>query len=252
MNKLTLTVLLFTWSFYSLNAQNNKSGVFRIPQDQLAGEGLTFRESKLEVYQKKVYDGAELGIYMVAIGNGTNEFEDFPIEEFIFWMNGKAKVEPHQGEPFEVQTGDYFIQAKGYKGKWSFVGKDKIHLELAVVAKQRSDSSLRSPISKAMVIDRNILSGASKNHQEPIAEVYSGVELAVNLINKEYKTSQNQEKEKLLQVLNGILKVTSEDGATDTFYPGDFLVIPKNFKGQCESVGFQTLRAFEVYSATGS
>jgi len=63
--------------------------IHKISKELLAGEGLDYikhKEPDKTVYQKKVYDGETFAIFMVAIGtNITNEFESFPLEEFIFW-----------------------------------------------------------------------------------------------------------------------------------------------------------------------
>ncbi|MEO0333808.1 MAG: cupin domain-containing protein, partial [Bacteroidota bacterium] len=138
---------------------SESSSIYKTPKELLAGEGLEATEqadSSRVAYQKRVYDGKDIAIYMVAIGTGiTNEFESFPMEEFIFWMNGKAIVKPVNEAPFEIHSGDFFVQAKGSEGKWNFVDNEGLHLELALVAKNRPDSTVKSPISKALVLDRD-------------------------------------------------------------------------------------------------
>ena len=227
------------------HAQDN-STVFKISKELLAGEGLDNIEQQdttRTVYQKRVYDGKEFAVFMVAIGTGiTNEFNGFPLEEFIFWMNGKAVVEPEGEDPFSIYTGDYFIQAKGFRGKWNFEDIGGVHLELAVVAKNRPDSTFKSPMTKAMVIDRDIVSGVSRPEND---QVYRGPELSVNLIDKEEDFSKST-KERMIHVLNGVLTVTA-GGEEHQFFPGDFFVVPENFDGEWSSSSVQNLRAFEVY-----
>jgi len=230
-----------------VHAQDNpeNSNIFRISRADLAGENLTpgvqQGESDTSYYQRKVYDGEAFRIYLVAIKNRTNTFESFPIEEFILWLDGKAIVEPEGEEPLTIQAGNYFIQPKGFKGKFNFVSGDEPHLELALVSKKRADSATVSPMTKALILDPNILSGSSEKHQGELSQIYPGVELEVNLVRHEQRTFTGTQKERLIHVVSGIIEVQGK-----TFYPGDFFVIPASFSGQWKSVGFRPFRALEV------
>ena len=231
----------------SLSFSQQSPSIYKISNELLAGEGLDVipqKDSTRTVYQKKVYDGKDLAVFIVAIGTGiTNEFRSFPLEEFIFWMNGKAVVEPVGEDPISVYTGDYFIQAKGFNGKWNFVDIGGVHLELALVAKNRPDSTFKSPMFKALVIDRDIISGVSKPTDHLI---YEGPELTVNLLTQSNQL-ENLTNERMLHVLNGTLTLMEENQTEQTFYPGDFFVVPEGFNGTWTSTSIQNLRVFEVY-----
>lgn len=231
---------------FCVGAQEAQQEIYKIPQALLAGEGLdkiAQQDSSRTVYQKRVYDGSDFAVYIVAIETDiTNTFESFPFEEFIYWINGKAVVEP-VGEPaFEVHSGDYFIQAKGYNGKWNFIDNGGLHLELALVAKNRPDSTFKSPMTKALVFDRNILSGVQKPAD---GQIYSGPELTVNLLESAAQIDELN-KEKLLHVLSGVLVFTAADGVQQTYYPGDFFVVPADMSGAWYSDSLQGLRLIEV------
>ncbi len=227
--------------------------LLKVPRTLLAGEGLDSipqKDPSRTVFQKKVYDGVDLVLFVVAIGTGiTNSFNDFPLEEFIFWINGKARVEP-VGEPsFDIQSGDYFIQAKGFNGKWNFVDNGGVHLELALIAKNRPDSLLKSPMTKALVLDRDMLSGVTALNTDTHA-VYRGAELHVNLLRSKDKVFDGTDTEALMHVLSGVLTVISEsDGKMENFYPGDFFIVPPKFKGSWTSNSLQDLRVLEVFKA---
>ncbi|MEM6842749.1 MAG: cupin domain-containing protein [Bacteroidota bacterium] len=249
---ITCGFCLFTANVLSAQPEPPESpSVYKIPQELLAGEGLDPIEqsdSSRVIYQKRVYDGEDLAIFMLAIGTGiTNEFQSFPMEEFIFWMNGKAVVEPVNEAPFEVHSGDFFVQAKGFKGKWNFVDNGGLHLELALVAKNRPDSTVQSPISHALVIDRDIISGVSElNTKKEV--IYQGVELTVNRLSIEKLVFENDSQERMIHVLNGILSINTEgNNAEQHFYPGDFLVIPAGFRGTLVSHSLQAPRVLEVF-----
>ncbi|MEM6642550.1 MAG: cupin domain-containing protein [Bacteroidota bacterium] len=251
MRLLSFSFLVFFVAFVSAQMPSSDQAIFRIDKSQLAGENLTLKQNKDDpsnaYYQAKVYDGEELAVFLVALSNVSNEFESFPLEEFIFWINGKARVEPSSGEVFEIHAGDYFIQPKGFKGTFNFVGGDPYHLELAVVSKTRANAEDFSPINKAMVVSRDIISGASKNHTDSINSLYKGVELTLDLVRKKKILFQNNPQERIVHVLNGVLAITPQNQAAQLFYPGDFFILPKGFNGSWESEGFQALRTFQVY-----
>ena len=90
--------LLSATTSIAQESSESESAIYKISKEYLAGEGLDFikqKDTTRTVYQKRVFNGVDLAVYMVAIGTGiTNEFDGFPLEECIFWMNGKAVVEP--------------------------------------------------------------------------------------------------------------------------------------------------------------
>ena len=234
-------------------ATTNKQNVIKVPKELLAGEGLDSipqKDPSRTVFQKKVYDGEDVALFIVAIGTGiTNTFEGFPLEEFIFWINGKAIVTPKDAPSFEIQKGDYFIQAKGFSGTWSFVENGGLHLELALIAKNRPDSLVKSPMTKAKVFDKDLISGITNLDQETHV-VYQGAELDVYLVRSKKRNFNGTATEALIHVLSGVLTVASKnDGSTEDFYPGDFFMIPPNFKGSWISDSLQDLRVLEVTKA---
>ena len=201
--KLILSTLSLLVLFLgSLHAQENQK-IYKISKELLAGEGLDKikqKDATRTVYQKKVFNGEDIAIFMVAIGTGiTNEFESFPLEEFIFWMNGKAIITPKGQASFEVQTGDYFIQAKGFNGKWNFVDINGVHLELSVIARNRPDATFKSPIDKAMIIDRDIISGVKKPEN---GLIYKGPELTVNLLHTKKDLAKSSQERMLLSLIH--------------------------------------------------
>jgi len=101
------------------------------------------------------------------------------MEELIYWKNGMAIIEPVGEDPFEVHAGDYFIQAKGFQGKWNFIDIGGPHLELALIAKNRPDSTVQSPMTRAIILERDMLSSVTKPDD---GLVYEGAELTMNLL----------------------------------------------------------------------
>ena len=252
MKKSIPILILFLLHFLHVQTQETKLNdtIYKISKDFLAGEGLDFKKQKdstRTVYQKRVYNGNELAVYMIAIGTDiTNEFESFPMEEFIFWINGKAVVEPKGEEAIEIHSGEYFIQAKGFSGKWNFVDTGGLHLELALIAKNRPDKQFKSPITKALVIDKNILSGVVKPSK---GLIYKGPEITVNLLNTESDLTKNHHKERMLHIINGIITVESSHTKKEKLYPGDFFIVSEGFNGRMSSNSLQDLRVLEIFKS---
>lgn len=230
-----------------------EQNLIKVPKELLAGEGLDSipqKDHSRTVYQKKIYDGKDLALFIVAIGTKvTNTFEGFPLEEFIFWINGKAIVTPKDEPSFEIQTGDYFIQAKGFNGTWRFVDNGGLHLELALIAKNRPDSLVKSPITKAKVFEKDLISGISNlDHETHV--VYQGAELNVKLLRSKKRSFNGTATEALIHVLGGVMTLTNKnDESTEDFYPGDFFIVPPKFKGSWTSHSLQDLRVLEVTKA---
>ena len=53
-------------------------------------------------------------------------------------------------------------------------------------------------------------------------------------------------------MISGTLNLTPKGGETQTFYTGDFLILPADFIGQWESKGHRLFRSLRVYKAEGS
>jgi|GEM_PF-5005079 len=249
--KMNMKKILLIWCISFAIMQNtlaqDSPSIYKISTELLAGEGLAKMEQSdpsRKVYQRKVYDGEDIAVFMVAIGTGiTNEFQGFPMEEFIFWMNGKALVEPAGEDSFPIYSGDYFIQAKGFHGKWNFIDIGGLHLELALIAKNRPDSTFKSPMTKALVIDRDILSGVTMPAD---GVIYEGPELTLKVLTS-IALIEKVSRERMIHVLNGVLTITTKDKIESYYHPGDFFIIPKGFDGTFSTNSLQELRVLEVF-----
>ena len=56
-------------------------------------------------------------------------------------------------------------------------------------------------------------------------------------------------KEQLIYIVSGTLNLTPTNGEAQTFYTGDFLVLPAGFTGKWESKGHRLFRSLRVYRA---
>ena len=255
-----LLLFLMTISYSHAQKENDKPSKkvvtpILLNKTLLSGIGLDSiylkDQPKRSFFQKQVYRGTDISVYMISSGTASKYFESFPIEEFIYMMNGKAVLEPKDQESYEFSKGDFVAIPKGYKGNWTTVGGNKYHLELSVISNKRADAKAFSKIKNPFAFDRNLLSGTNmtsskKDHYLDI--LYSGIELQITL-NAEKpsrKTIVNSQREELIHILNGMVEITPINGAKETFYAGDFFVLPKGFHGDWVSKGHNLFRLMRI------
>lgn len=210
-------------------------------------------QPKRSFFQKRIYRGTDISIYVISSGTASKYFESFPIEEFVYMINGKAFLEPKNEKPYEFVTGDFVAVPKGYHGNWTTVGGNKYHLELSVVSNKRADSKEVSKIKNPFSFDKNLLSGVNltaindENYQDIL---YSGIELGITIDAEKpnKKTIVNSEKEQLIHILSGTVKITPTGGSKEIFYAGDFFILPKGFHGNWISSGHDLFRTIRIFA----
>ncbi|SHI59301.1 cupin domain-containing protein [Aquimarina spongiae] len=204
-----------------------------------------------EYFQKRIYQGSELSVFILSSETAVNDIPNFPIDEFVYFLNGRADIEPKDDKEFSFFAGDYIFVPKGFSGKWINNGGNTYHLELSVISNTRSDSTAISKAKIPFVLNKDRISGiqltqlGSKKYKDVL---YHGVELEVTTeseISCEMEIV-DQPKEEFIHVLAGVLTITPKSGTTQTFYRGDFFVLPKGFTGHWKSEGHDLCRTLRV------
>ncbi|MEM6348151.1 MAG: cupin domain-containing protein [Bacteroidota bacterium] len=261
MSKLSLCLILLLGFVYSLSAQNDTEEIIRpllLDKATLSGEDLkpitNPNEPERQFFQKNLYRGPEISVYIVSSETWPGQMNNFGIDEFLFVLNGRARISPLHGTERVFQRGDYFFAHRGYTGGWETQGE--YYYELSVITTQRADSSEKLTGRLPELLDRAKLSGfgLTKVDSSGSAERYhdvlaSGVELSVSV---EAETPQKREianplPEQLVGVLTGKIILTAADGQSDTFYAGDWFVLPQGFTGSWESMGHRHCRTLRIY-----
>lgn len=250
-------------SFQNLNAQNNSASApvvhesiqpLLLDKSVLSGLGLEQVELKdtpeRKFFQKQLYRGKEISVYVVSSESWVVPFDAFWFDEFIYILNGKAKVKSEEAV-HHFESGEYFFAPKGFKGEWEVDCGSNLHYELSVITNRRADSIAVSKEASPKLLNKSILSGSSiefdKNglYEENLAE---GVELTIKLKAerpREYKID-SPEKEKLICLLSGQLAIQDSDGNEQLFYSGDYIVIPHGFTGLWKSEGHTLVKYISV------
>lgn len=251
------SLLLFIGIFCFQNsfAQNDLLKPILLDKSVLSGVGLKkidFKnEPEKDFYQKQLYRGEDISIYVVSTETWNNKMKNFPFDEFIYMFHGEALVKPQNGRTQLFQTGDYFFAPKGYTGEWEIRAGDYLHYELSVIASKRADSTAIQKGANHQLFDRSTLSGASIALDEKgqfSQTLEQGAELTIRL-KAEAPTAREinePEKEKLIRILSGQLTIASQDDSKQIFYAGDFFVLPKGFIGEWKSEGHGLVKYLTV------
>ncbi|MEL6390103.1 MAG: cupin domain-containing protein [Bacteroidota bacterium] len=221
----------------------------------LSGLGLKKIEIKNEpekdFYQKRLYRGDDLSVYVVSTETWINEMDNFPFDEFVHMYHGEAVVTPEQGSAQLFYSGDSFFAPRGFTGNWEIRAGDYLHYELSVIASQRADPENVSQNGRHLLFDRSTLSGAhiKLDEQGRYSELlHAGVELTFRL---EAESPQEVKivkpnKERMIQVLSGLLTLTDLSGDSVIGNSGDFIMVPAGFTGTWKSEGHSIIKYLSI------
>ena len=225
----------------------------------LSGIGLKKVEMKdtpeRDFFQKRLYGGKEISVYVISSQSWVTPFDAFWFDEFIYILQGKGKVHLEDQEALTFNSGEYFFAPKGFSGKWEVQAGDNYHYELSVITNKRADSTKVSTSKAPYLLDKSIMSGVDITwdedglYQEILAD---GIELQIFLKAEQARTMDiaSWEKEQLISVQSGIIKLKDVDGEEHTYYAGDFFVLPKAYKGTWASEGHSLCKYVVVQKTT--
>ncbi len=208
-------------------------------------------EPEKDFYQKRLYWGDEIGVFVVSTQNWNKKMKNFPFDEFIYMYHGEAVIRPEIATSQVFYAGDYFFAPKGFTGEWEIKGGNHLHYELSVIATQRADSSQVLKNARHKLFSKSKLSGneirldGNGLYEEILKQ---GIELTVKLNGE--KPSERvldiTEKEKLLQILSGQITIIDSEGNNHKYYTGDFVLIRKGLIGSWKSEGHGLVKYLSV------
>ena len=246
--KLVHLFILFQLITVSIYAQESGQVVNPILLDRsvLSGIGLEKiefdDEPEKDFYQKRLFRGEDISIYVVSTETWNNRMDMFPFDEFIYMFQGEALIKPDQGKSQLFYSGDYFFAPKGFTGEWEIRSGEHLHYELSVIATKRIDTSKIIHGDAHMLFDPTVLSGAhiqldeSGNYSEVLK---SGAELKVELAAEKpmFKAAIEIKEDLMIHLLSGQLEIRIGEDSNHTFHTGDFFVLPAGLKGDWKSNG---------------
>ncbi|MEL7251535.1 MAG: cupin domain-containing protein [Bacteroidota bacterium] len=110
--------------------------------------------------------------------------DNFAIDEYIYMLNGKARVQPEGGEDLFFRSGEHFFAAKGYTGEWEIMVGENYPYELSVITTPRADSVIKSKPLLPTRLDPDALSGLDVGLQKKDtyqSTLVKGDELTISL-----------------------------------------------------------------------
>jgi len=251
-----LTAFVFCTHF--LNAQkiiNPSLSPLLLDKAVLSGVGLDKIDLKDEpekdFYQKNLYRGEDISVYVVSTETWNNKIDSYPFDEFVYMYHGEAFVKSARGPAQLFYSGDYFFASKGFKGEWGILAGDQLHYELSVITTRRTAADVISKDNEHLLFDKAILSGASIKVSEGsnfTKVLKAGVELTVKLEAEQpvEKALSEPSKEMLIQVLAGQISIEDNSGKKQVFNTNDFFVMPKGFTGSWKSNGHGLVKYLSV------
>ncbi len=253
LSRLLVLVLLFAVS-YGITAQEIVAPIL-LNKAVLSGIGLQKidlkNEPEKDFYQKNLYRGPELSVYVVSTANWTNEMKDFPFDEYVYMLHGEAVIQPEHGPAEIFQSHEHFFAPKGYNGTWQIRGGNHLHYELSVIATQRAEASDQTYDHQHKRLNLGSTSGTQITpdqegyYQEVLA---TGPELTVSIIAERPQTRQVApiDQEQLIHILSGMITIKLADESEHDFYTGDFVMLPDGMNAQWTSKGHGLLKYLRI------
>lgn len=243
--------------FQVLFAQEVKSSIKPIPLDKavLSGQGLKQvplkHEPERTFFQRNLYRGKDLSVYVVSSQSWKGKMDNFSIDEYVFILNGKARSKPENGSDRYFHTGEHFAIPKGYTGEWEIMAGDQYHYELSVITTSRAPEAIVSKKLLPAPLDKDKLSGVGiKLDEEGLYSetLFKGDELHMILHGQTPREEAVTEpsKERLIAVLSGQINLEDSKGETYIFYTGDYFLIPAGFTGAWESQGHGLVKYLSI------
>ncbi len=252
----TVSVPLRSW------AQNDNQEVpskpILIDKSALSGLGLQSvqleNEPNRKFFQRRLLRGVDLSVFIVSSESWSTQMNNFPIDEVVLMLNGKAKINPENGNQMTFQSNQFFFIPRGYTGSWEIQAGKNYHYELSIISTERAESANPAKTLPEL-IDQDALSGITidlnsvKQYERVLTK---GSELTVSL--KAEKPTEREisspMKEQLVNLLSGQLTITDTSGVKHVFNTGDFFLFPKGFQGSWQSKGHGLLK-YLVVQKTG-
>jgi len=199
-------------------------------------------EPEKDFYQKIVFNGNEIMVFIVSTETWDNKIENYQFDEYVYLLHGQSIVKPKIGESEIFNYGDHVFVPKNFEGNWEIRAGENLHYELAVISKVRSDSTKISDNKLYDKVDRHKLSGSQiklKDNEIYKEIIREGVELKLSL-NAEKPRSEifkKTIKEQLIYLASGKISIEDSNGKLTEFFAGEFFIVPKGVSGIWKSEG---------------
>lgn len=239
----------------------DKPQPYLIDKNVLSGIGIERLKLKdapeKKFFQTRLFKGENLSVFVLSSESWLNTFDEFYLDEYVYVVNGVSVINSPGKKKESFYNGDFFCIPKGFNGNVEIQAGKQFHCELSVISTKRAKIE-KDQIGKEVVkFDPSFISGAHidlDNSDTFEQELFKGPELTFLL--KADKTSYSRkvdgEFDQFIQLMYGQIILTDESGKEHKFQTGDFLVIPKGFKGSWKSLGHDFAKYILVTETSNS
>ncbi|MDG2091465.1 MAG: cupin domain-containing protein [Gammaproteobacteria bacterium] len=258
-HRLIFTFLTITAFTSHLHAQD----LVRLDPAAMSGLGLEGGPIREDAdspvrYMKRLYEGEKF-LVTVEAGNGPNNSEvldiaSFFVTEFCYILNGSATFIATDGRTETFYAGDFYVIPRGFAGKMITQG-NHLYQVMHVVSTERGD-----PIPGAFptLIDRANMAGLGLDPtgfgpngelEANVKPQWQGTELTVSVLEVEPNSMDFTDRpEEFIYVLNGTATLTPVGGEPQTFYSGEFFIVPEGWDGNWTVDGNHLYRALNTFA----
>ena len=239
----------------------NKAQPYLVDKNVLSGIGIERLKLKdlpeKKFFQTRLFNGENLSVFVLSSESWLNTFDEFNLDEYVYIVNGVSVINSLGKKKESFYNGEFFCIPKGFNGKVEIQAGNQFHCELSVISTRRAKIE-KDQIGKDVVkFDPSLISGAHidlDNSNTFEHELFKGPELTFTL--KADKTSYTKKVhgkfDQFIQLMYGQIILTDESGMEHKFQTGDFLVIPKGFKGSWKSLGHDFAKYILVTETSSS
>ena len=204
-----------------------------------------------KLFFQNIFRGETLSVQVISSGNASASPEDLGIDEFLFLVNGGARLSPKGAAEKTFIAGDFFMVPRGFNGDWETIGSPSFHHEISVTTVERNEAALDSKKTMPVLMDKQKIAGLgiTKTSQGKYYDLlYEGHELTITLEGElpQVKKIESPLQEQIIYIAEGTLSLWDSSGKEYNFTTGDFVVVPQGFTGTWQSRGHELFRFLKM------
>lgn len=252
-----LKILKNTLASSILDADENRIvEPFSINKQSISGlnlkRGRNPQQPDRTLFFQNVFRGEEMSVQVISSENASSSTDNLEIDEFLFLINGAARLTPKKfDEDKTFVKDDFFLVPRGYNGNWETIGAPNFHHEISVTTSQRNQSPPDPNKTLPVLMDKQKIAGIGITEISPgqyYDLLYAGHELTITLEGEtpSVRKLKTPLEEQIIYIVAGGLTLYDFVGKKYDFVTGDFVVIPKGFKGTWQTKSQDVFRIMKI------
>ena len=180
----------------------------------------------------------------------SDDIASYPVDEFIFALEGKAKLTSADGTVLEVTAGDALFIPKGWKGRWDTNGFKEVYVtyspEKPVEPANGPTAAAPQPRKISSTDNLALTTADVKTHDifryRVLGKSADGnFRAGFSSMRSKRDMESGSDVEEVLIMIDGSETFASPDGSVVKAKPGDVVFMPKGWKGHYSTEGYQEI-----------